>query len=140
MKTPYDGALRVRRRELDELRVDVARQTAEVARLADQRETITTDLRVEAEAARDALSTMIDFGAYADRMTRRAAHIDAEKIVAEGQLDTLIDAARDSYGSYKAIGQAAQNFRSKADLAADRQEQSALDEVASRTDSRSSQA
>src|SRR3546814_16458035 len=81
---------------------------------------------------------MINFGAYADRMTRRAAHIDAEKIVAEGQLDTLIDAARDSYGSYKAIGQAAQNFRSKADLAADRQEQSALDEVASRTDSRSS--
>src|SRR3546814_5402702 len=96
MKTPYDGALRVRRRELDEVRVDVARQTAEVARLADQRETITTDLRVEAEAARDALSTMINFGAYADRMTRRAAHIDAEKIVAEGQLDTLIDAARDS--------------------------------------------
>lgn len=132
MKTAFDAALRVRRRELDEIRIRVATQHDMVNRLDDARHALDEQQRAEAELARQAESPLIDFGAFARRMHREAEALEMRRIAAQQKLDGLLDQARAAFGDYKAVDQAAEHARAAARLERARREQAHMDEIAMR--------
>lgn len=129
MNTPFDAVLRTRRRELDEVRIAI---NAETSRLADIDEA--TDLLHE-EVARECRTASEDWSmsshAYLQRKLAERKGLHTCRTETARSIETLRGRATETYGSMRAIENAAERFRSEAARERQRAEQQVADEAGS---------
>lgn len=128
MKTPYDGAMRVQQREIDDVRVAINVQVNQLVQIDSQRAEVDASIEREGEIA--AGDMMFSYHAYVARMCAQRARLSEDKAVVDAQLSRLRSKAAAAYGSFKAIETAADGFRASAERDAANAEQAQADDRA----------
>lgn len=131
MKTPYDTAMRVRQREIDEVRLAISVQANQLARIEISHTTIDATLARETRIA--ASDQALSAHAYVARVREQRAQLAAEKANADARLTQLRAKALTAYGSFKAIESAADGFRGEAVRTQANAEQGHLDDLSTAT-------
>lgn len=126
MKTPYDAALRLRRREIDEMRVAIGVEVGHVLALDQLRAQIDHATRAERQLATDFHGFSSD--AYVARMRAQHAAISTERSARDARLIELRAQAVEAFGSLSAISAAADDHRDTARRAANVAEQAQIDD------------
>lgn len=131
MKTPYDTLARLRRRELNERRVQLAaaEDSAQTARL---RVEALAQQAVAEMAPADTLP-LVDFGAFRRRIIASARDAVSECRSAEDRLEEARRLGIEAFVAKKAVDLAAEGFVEQHALKSARAEQARLDEIAART-------
>lgn len=124
--TPYDTALRLYRRQVDEIKVSIGIEMERLAALTARTRAHEATWRQERALAR-ALPFASD--AWAARMRDERARIDAAQTSAQTQLDRLRREVAKVYGTLRAIETAAQRCRDDAERAMAAAEQAGIDDV-----------
>lgn len=126
MTTPYDAALRLRQREMDDMRVSISVQVERLAGIESSREQI--DISVQRERA--VASTEWGFSAHAfvARMQKQRDALSRDRAIVDDQLTGLRLQATEAYGSLRAIEGAAERYRDEADRIAATAEQGRIDD------------
>lgn len=128
MITPYCTAVRLRRREVDQLRQVIAEMAEQVAlldrRAAELRKTVEVERRLAKNFGR------LPDDLYFRRMRLEHERLLRERAVADAVLEQLRTEARDSFGSLRALEEAAERFRQEAELGLAAAEQAAADDRA----------
>lgn len=128
MKTPYDTALRARRRHVDDLRRAIAdaagRLAAAEEHAAALQDTIARERRIAAN------HPVVMPVAYMTRARIEADRLAEMRRVASSELDTLRRSAVESYGSLRALEGAADTYCEEADRDASNAEQASVDDFA----------
>jgi flagellar biosynthesis chaperone FliJ len=128
MTTPFDAALRIAERELDEVRTAIGVVVEELDRIAMMQEAADTALTRESTIAGG------DPRLTSDRFFARAREIREElkqqRAARQLQLDELRAKAVEHYGQHTAVSDAVARFRSDAELEIARAEQAANDDIA----------
>ncbi|WP_010219782.1 hypothetical protein [Sphingomonas sp. PAMC 26621] len=108
MNTPYDAALRLRQREIDDMRVLITVEVNQMALLDGHRAAIDTSVRAEVEIAGSQHTFSAD--AYVARMRAEREVVCHERSVSDARLTALRAQAVEAYGSLSAIGAAADRY------------------------------
>lgn len=128
MKTPFDGAIRVGQREIDEMRVAISAHVEQLGRVEAARAENEQETRRQREVAGD--DVLLASGAYMDRMRAERAQLTKAQAIVDMRLTQLRSDAVAAYGTFKAISAAADNWRHEAEQAIAHTEQGHLDDVA----------
>ncbi len=128
MKTPYDTAVRVQRRTVDETRIAISLEVTRLREVEEARDMVQTRIASESEAA--AAEPMICTAAYLARMRQQRASLDAARETTRRSVDRLRDQAAAAYGSLRAIEGAAEDYRHEAGRTAAAAEQAGIDDLA----------
>ncbi|MEN2786132.1 hypothetical protein ACFOKI_06975 [Sphingomonas qilianensis] len=128
MKTPFDAAMRVRRREIERAQVVINRQIGQLLQIEQHQAALTARLAQEAAAA--AVHHGPSAHAYLARMRQQRLHLAEQRAEADRQLAHMRAAAQAAYGDFKAIESAADAFRDDETRKIANGEQSHLDDVA----------
>lgn len=127
MKTPYDPALRIRQREIDQMQVSI---NVEVTRLTELETTrLTIDDTIRRESSLAAQDWAFSAHHYLARMQSERRRVREEAHHSAMRLDGLRLAAMEAYGSMRAIGAAADQFRDEAARQAASAEQAQIDDL-----------
>lgn len=132
MSNPYATALRINRRDLDEIRIAVAEKTGVIDEITTAQNAIHEEVQRQIDLPQDMTLSFIDFGAYAMRKHSENAQLQSIRNAAEGELDVLMEQSEKAFGSYKAVSQAAGNWEDARAKNLARREQTFMDEIASR--------
>lgn len=130
MKTPYDALRRLRRRELDELRLGVAAAEASADAAAAQVATLERKAVEEGALASDLLG--FDFSAFTQRIKAETVQAREERSSAEQRLEAVRQRSLQAFVDKKAVDLAADTFVEDRTKAALRTDQARLDEIALR--------
>lgn len=125
--TPYDTAMRIRRREVDRIKIDIAMTVTHIDGLARQDGEIAARI---VEERRQASALRLPADAWHDRMRSERARIADARRTAEALLATLRARATEAFGALRALEEAASRHREEAARAAAVAEQARLDDVA----------
>lgn len=128
MKTPFDTALRVQKREVEAVRRLISTQIS--AKSAIDSESEAQHLRLGEEARISAALGMPQCAAWLIAARDRRDALARQAAQAEGELTRLRALASDAYGAMHATSNAAARFRDSAEQAAAATEQAALDDLA----------
>ena len=128
MRTPYDPAIRIRRREIEDVRVSIGVEMRRLTEVEHRMEHVTSAAVREAEQA--AREPMMSSYAYLTRMKAERARLDADRRSLDAGLDRLRAKAAAAYGSLNAIESAADSFRAEEARLAASAEQSRIDDFA----------
>lgn len=109
MKTPYDAALRVRQRELDEVSTAIRTEAGALTGIAQARDRVEAALRAEAGIA--ATDLTLASPAWQNRMRGQGQELGALQAQAQVRVDRLRDLAVDAYGTLRGIETAAEDYR-----------------------------
>ncbi len=109
MKTPYDAALRVRQRELDEVSTAIRTEAGALTGIAQARDRVEAALRAEAGIA--ATDLTLASPAWQHRMRGQGQELGALQAQAQVRVDRLRDLAVDAYGTLRGIETAAEDYR-----------------------------
>ena len=126
MKTPYDSALRLYRREMDEMRVSISVQVDQLAHVEQRREALGAAMRREAELA--AADWAFSSNAYLTRMSAQRESLARDRAMIDARLNNLRRRATETYGSLRAIEGADHRYRDESDRATARAEQADIDD------------
>ncbi|AGH49076.1 MULTISPECIES: hypothetical protein [Sphingomonadales] len=126
MKTPYDGAMRVQQREIDDVRVAISVQVSQLVQIENNRAEVEAAMEREARIA--AGDILFSSHAYVERMCAQRARLREDQAVVDAQLGRLRNKAMAAYSSFKAIESAADSFRTEAERARENAEQAQLDD------------
>lgn len=132
MKTPYDAALRVRQRELDEVGAAIRNGAGSVAMLEREREQMSAAMHNEARLVAEGLmegDLALVSPAWQGRMQSERRALGARQAEVQARLDHLRDAAVDAYGVLRGIETAADTYRTEATRALAAAEQSTGDDL-----------
>lgn len=129
MKTPYDTALRALQREVDDLRVSIGAAADRLMQVETLRQAMSDAIR--AEAALAASDWTLSPEAYLILAHAERDRLAAERRQADARLEALRRQAMDSYGSLRAMEEAASVYRADTARAAATVEQAAVDDFAS---------
>jgi len=138
MKTPYDAALRLRQREIDEMRIAIGAEVGHMLGLEQHRDGIDASLGVEREIAVSHFGFSSD--AFAARMRAERAAVCRDHAARNDRLMALRARAIDAYGSHGAITAAADRHRDEARRAASIVEQNQSDDFSAARFARTSSA
>ncbi len=128
MKTPFDGAIRIRRREIDEMRVTISVQVNRLVEIeAEQTEADAALHRERTVASEDVL---LSSHAYIARMQAERERLAQDQAAVDAHLTQLRAKAVDAYGAFKAITSAAETYQDEMAQAAASAEQGHLDDLA----------
>lgn len=128
MKTPFDGAIRVARRETDEMRIAISVQVERLVTIETARAATEHEIRREREVAGDEM--LLSSHAYLARMRAERTRLTENSAVIDIHLTQLRAKAVTAYGGLKAVSSAADNWRSDAEQAIANAEQGQLDDLA----------
>lgn len=109
MKTPFDAAMRVRRREIDTAQVAINIQVNQLVQIEDHHNTVESTLSKESEIA--AANHALSAHAYIERMRALRERLAGERAEADLALGRLRTRALAAYGDFKAIESAADAYR-----------------------------
>jgi hypothetical protein len=127
MKTPYDAALRVRQRELDEVSTAIRAEACTLGELERERARVQAALRAEAQVA--ATDLALASPAWQRRMRRQGCELGSLQAQVQARVDRLRDAAVDAYGTLRGIETAAEDYRRDTARAEAAGEQSTSDDL-----------
>jgi hypothetical protein len=127
MRTPFDTALRMQQRTVDDLKVAIGVSSERIATLEQQGRDLVERVREER-----ILAHALPFASDAWLATAKLAQSRiAEEAEAErARLVDLREQAREAYGTFRAIEGAAERFRADAEREAEAAEQAAIDDIA----------
>ena len=128
-KTPYDTAIRVQQRDVDDVRLAINIQVHQLTQVETSRQAIEGAVVREAKLAAE--DPMMSTFAFLSRMRAERVRLDGDREAIRQRLDRLRDQAAAAYGSLRAIETAADGFREEEARAADNAEQSRLDDFSS---------
>lgn len=127
MKTPYDAALRVRQRELDEVSSAIRTEAGALGAVEQERMRVAAALVHEADLAATDL-TLVSPG-WQRRMRGERQARSARETQLQARLDALREVAVDAYGVLRGIENAADDYRAEALRDEAAAEQSATDDI-----------
>lgn len=126
MRTPYDGAKRLRQREIDDLRLSITSHADRLATLRSEGD------RIDAAAKREVIAAaevpMLSSHAYLSRLRTRRLEVEREGHEADARLDAVRGQALTVFAAMRALEAAAESFRVNVDHAATAAEQAAGDD------------
>ncbi|MFT3976469.1 MAG: hypothetical protein QM688_05060 [Sphingomonas bacterium] len=125
--TPYDTALRLYRRQVDQIKVSISMEVETISTLTTRSRAHEARLREERALAR-ALPFASD--AWTARMCDEKRGIDAARGEAQGRLERLRRDAAEAYGTMRAIETAAARWRDDAERISAVAEQARIDDLA----------
>jgi hypothetical protein len=127
MRTPFDTALRMQQRTVDDLKVAIGAAIERIATFEQQARDLVARTREER-----VLAHALPFASDAWLATAKLAQARiAEEVAAEqARLLNLREQAREAYGTFRAIESAAERFRADAEREAEAAEQAAIDDIA----------
>lgn len=129
MKTPYDPALRVLQREMDDMRTSIGAASDQLAQIERRRATI-----AEAMGAEQSLASgdwMMPATAYFTRARAERTRLAKDAADASTRLAALRNKAVESYGSLRAVEVAADDYRTQAERTLANADQARIDDFAS---------
>lgn len=126
MKTPYDAALRVKRREVDAMGAAINAQMTTVYQLDARQTQVRSSLQQEATIAANDLG--IPAHAYMARLRAEQERLAGERLQQDDLLNQLRSAAANAFGTFRTIELAAEDFRGEAERRLANAEQSELDD------------
>jgi hypothetical protein len=128
MKTPYDAALRVQQREIDEMSAAISTHSGVLGEVEKARDRVSRSITREAGLAAGDMAVCSH--AYLQRMRGERRQLAATQVVLKAKLDELRDQAVDAYGTFRAIETAADGFRQDAQRVIANAEQAGIDDFA----------
>lgn len=128
MKTPFDGAIRLQRREIDEMRVAINVQVERLVTIETAQVDTDAVMRRERDIAGEEL--LLSSHAYMARMHAERRRLAEDRAVVDVQLTQLRTRATATYGMSKAIEDAARNYCEEQLQAEATAEQARLDDQA----------
>lgn len=128
MKTPYDPAIRIGRREVEAIRVSLRAELIRVTELEQER--IHLDERIVQECASASADWQISTYDWLRARKAQARKIDATRAEAEAELSRLRDKAGEAYGRLHATEKAADIHIDRAQKEKLRREQEESDDLA----------
>ena len=129
MKTPYDPALRVLQREIDDMRTSIGAAADQLARIELRRETLARAIGAEQSLASSDWS--MPATAYFARARAERSRLAGDAADATARLAALRSKAVESYGSLRAVEVAAEDYRADAERALANADQARIDDFAS---------
>lgn len=126
MKTPYDAAIRVKRREVDAMGAAINVEMATLNQI-DSR-SVQVRMMMAQERAVAANDIAMPNHAYMARLRAEQQKLAGERTWHDIQLDRLRQEATTAFGSFRTIEMAAEGFRDDAQRRLDTAEQSELDD------------
>lgn len=126
MKTPFDAALRLRQREIDELRVSIGVEVGQILVLEQRRDAIDAAIRAEREIA--SLNNGFSAEAFAARMYAQREAVCNDRDARDARLIGLRAEALAAYGALGAIAAAVDRHRDAILRAENIAEQSQVDD------------
>lgn len=126
MITPYDAALRLRLREMDDVRLSISVEVNQIVVIDRHRDTIDRSLRQEMSVATG--DPMLSAHAFARRMRAQRDALCRERTDSDGRLAALRLQAAEAYGALRAIEGAVVRHRDEATRVAAIAEQNQLDD------------
>ncbi len=127
MKTPFDGAIRIRQREIDEMRVTINVQVNQLVQVEAAR--TEADATIHRELAAAAEDVLLSSHAYMARLRAERERLAQDQAAIDARLTQLRTRAMEAYGTFKAISSAAEGYRDEATQAAASAEQGHLDDL-----------
>lgn len=128
MKTPFDGAIRVGQREIDEMRIAIRVEIDQLVKIETARIDNEREMRREREVAGD--DALLSSHAYLTRMRADRARLTASQAVIDRRLDQLRAQAVTAYGILKGVSAAGESWRQDAEQVIANAEQGHLDDLA----------
>jgi hypothetical protein len=128
MKTPYDTALRVQQREIDDMRVAINVQVNVLNQVERSREAVNE--KIVSEAAIAASDIGMSSHAYIARMRAEQSRLSNDQAAISARLGQLRSKAVAAYGAFRAVETAADGFRDEAVRASANAEQAGMDDFA----------
>jgi flagellar export protein FliJ len=135
MPTPYDAAIRLRKTELDDLRRAMGELTARQADLEERLAELERKLEEEsgvvshAAAGGDALGVST-YAAFALRNRIDRVNVQADMAALEAEIEAVRETLLEAFEGFKTLDVAREAFLAEARAAADKREQTDLDEAA----------
>ena len=127
MKTPYGGALRLRRREMDDLRLAIGSNNQKLAEVDAQGQALRAQAQLErAQALQD---FHFSHDAYAARIRDTRIALEVERRKVEAERSRLADQVVETYGSLRAIEKADEQHRAKVEWRRNSAEQARIDDL-----------
>lgn len=126
MKTPYDAAIRVQQREIDDMRLAINVQINQL--VTNQTNDAETSAAIAREAQLGACDPMFSSHAYLSRMNAVRANLQADKAAIEERLAGLRSRAASAYGSCRVMETAAHNYRAEEQRIVSNAEQTMIDD------------
>lgn len=127
MKTPFDTAMRVQRREIDEMGVAINAQVRTLNEIERAQEDNRHKMAREAEVASGDLA--MSSHAYMERVRAERSRLARDSLVHGARLDTLRSAATEAYGAFRAVEVAAETYREEAGRRSANAEQAGIDDM-----------
>jgi flagellar export protein FliJ len=128
MKTPYDAALRVQQREIDEMSAAISTHSGVLGEVEKARDRVSKSITREADLAAGDLAVCSH--AYLQRMRHERHQLTNRQVLLKARLDELRDMAVDAYGTFRAIETAADGYRQDAERVIANAEQAGIDDFA----------
>jgi flagellar biosynthesis chaperone FliJ len=128
MKTPYCTALKVQRREVDQLRISIGVEVSRVTQIETQQVRLQDAVSTERVLAAEAWT--VPTNSYFQRMRTEREQLEHDRKMADAKLDQLRAQAREAYGSLMAVESAATGYREQASKLIEAAEQVAVDDRA----------
>ena len=126
MKTPYDAAMRVQRREIDAMGVAINVQVNLLNQIDQAREEVRTSIIREADVAATDLG--MSSHAYMERIRAEQSRLVRDGAAQGARLDQLRTKAASAYGAFRAIEVAAEGFVEAANRRNANAEQAGIDD------------
>lgn len=132
MKTPYDAALRVQQREIDEMSVAISREAGVLAAVEQARVDADAAMRREANLAGADMSAGFTIPSHGYFARKRAEQRQLTGLQAElsARLEAMRSEAVEAFGTFRTIESAADAFRQEAERAQANAEQAGIDDLA----------
>lgn len=132
MKTPYDAALRVQRREIDEMSVAISREAGILAAVEQARADTRDAMRREADLARNDVTESLVIASHGYFARKRDERRQLTGLQAElsRKLEALRAEAVEAFGTFRTIESAADSFRQEAERVQANAEQAGIDDLA----------
>ncbi|MBH0111914.1 hypothetical protein I5E68_02975 [Novosphingobium sp. YJ-S2-02] len=131
MKTPYDTAMRVRQREVDQISAAISAEANALAQTERRGEEVSAAMRREADLA------AADFGvsahAYLARQRAERQRLAQDRVAISGRLETMRAKAVEAFSSLRAIENAAAAYRAEAERIEASAEQAEVDDRSAAT-------
>ncbi|WP_395391337.1 hypothetical protein WBP07_12260 [Novosphingobium sp. BL-8A] len=128
MKTPYDAALRVQRREIDEMSVAISREQGVLAAV-EQAQADAHAARSREKAVAGADLGFVSHGYFA-RLRAEQRQLTGLQAELAQRLEGLRAEAVEAFGTFRTIESAAEAFKQEAERAQANAEQAGIDDIA----------
>jgi hypothetical protein len=137
MKTPFDGAIRVGQREIDEMRIAISVEVDQLVKIETAQIAHEREIRRQRDVVGD--DVLLSSHAYLARMRGDQARLKENQAIIDNRLAQLRAKAVTAYGTLKGVSSAAESWCGDAEQAIANAEQGHLDDLSNANFVRDSQ-